>query len=120
MSFESSQKRIVAVKLLSYGGVAQASLIIVGDDGRIIINPFETETAATSFVGDPVAIVKRGAVDEFLLDDLDMAIRDGWSPDIERRVDGYLRSSGLYADEPAYVAQAAFVVLKSTGCEVVI
>lgn len=66
----------------------------IGDD--LILEPFEKEIYSTVFVPGPIAILNSSAIDEFVLDDMEMFIgQDGVSGD-KKRLDDYLKSSSLY------------------------
>ena len=60
------------------------------------ITPFTVETSATVFEPSPVALIRASALNEFLLDDLEML---GLRSDTLKAIHSFLLGSGLYAAE---------------------
>lgn len=70
-------------------------MVIRKDENRVEVTPFDRETAATVFEPSPVAIIKKEAINDFLIDDLEMLMRRS---DYLKTIHDYLMASGLYAD----------------------
>lgn len=76
------------------GGVSVVSFI----DGELNVVPFEKELHSTVFVPGPVAILDASRFDEFVADDIEMMVGGDGNLHDKKRLDDYLKSSGLYFD----------------------
>lgn len=87
--------RFVTTEVL-WNGVCTGSSVVTLSDGELTVAPFEKELHSTIFIPGTVAVLRAGAVDEFLLDDIEMMVgQDGVLKD-KKRLDDYLKSSSLY------------------------
>lgn len=103
-------------KVMTASGILAPAIVEIGNNGRVAVSGFAVETSSTDFISYPVAVLRRDAVDEFLFDDIDMILSDGWSTSTEKRLDDLFRSSGLYCDLSREAA-GIIILLKPAGCE---
>lgn len=87
---------VVPVALTGKGVVAPA--LIVHRENRVDVRPFSGETAMTIGFGCPIALLRRDAVDEFLIDDIDQMVKRYPMGLVIEKLDTYFKASNLYAD----------------------
>ncbi len=82
--------------LLTNEGLISPALIQINDDKTIVVSQFSSETANTTFIPSPLAILQSEAITEFLLDDIQQILKTSESPACYHKLDTLFRSSNLY------------------------
>lgn len=108
MAYPIDHKTVLARTLLWREGI-QSLVVIDRTKDRVEVGPFERETQATVFECAPVALLKREAITEFLLDDLDMFL-DRENP--LKFIHHYLKNADLYATEESKSSESVLLVLE--------
>lgn len=86
--------RMLTTEVL-WKGISGCSIVTYAD-GDVKIEPFEKEIHSTVFVSGPVAILDSSKLDEFVIDDIEM-MSDNYGHEVnKKKLDDYLKSSGLY------------------------
>lgn len=80
-----------------WNGFRHGLQLLAWHGGALCVEPFVKETASTVFCPGPLAVIKPDALDDFLLDDIEM-ISTSSVDAYKTRLDEYLRSSSLYYD----------------------
>lgn len=103
-------RAILAQRLLTARGIMTMALLSADtESGQLSVTGFDHETPGTSFA-PAVALIKAEALDEFLMDDLEMMVRNCIPVE---RIDDYLSSSSLLADTGAPLRDTAVLSLSS-------
>lgn len=90
--------RMLSPKVLSINGIIGPA-VVESNHGRVVVTPFDMETASTVYVASPLAVLKSTAIDEFLLDDIEHTMRTNPLAQAIKKLDELFRSSRLYHEE---------------------
>lgn len=91
-------ERMLARHLITAEGITGMSVVSVGADGVVTVEPFSRETPNTLWINADVALLRPEAFTEFLLDDLELMVSQSL-PLVE--IWRYLKSSSLLASPGA-------------------
>lgn len=86
--------RMLTTEVL-WRGISGCSVVTYAD-GYVKVEPFVKEIHSTVFVPGPVAILESSKFDEFVIDDIEMISYNTGEGVDKKKLDDYLKSSGLY------------------------
>lgn len=98
---------ILAQRLISAHGLEYMRLISVNSDGLLSVEDYTAETQSTSFA-ESIALIQAAALDEFLIDDLEMMAGKESRYD---HISQYLAASGLLSAPGAPASTTAIISL---------